>query len=123
MSRLMNSLTIPPAGAIDSNPFGFALAPGGGFLVADAGANDFLNSTAGGVISTLGVLPAKPNPLPFGPPVYQSVPTSIAVGPDGAYYIGQLTGFPFPPGAANIFRFDPDNVGDHGSLHRLHQHH
>jgi hypothetical protein len=35
------------------------------------------------------------------------VPTSIAVGPDDAYYIGQLTGFPFPPGAANVYRFDP----------------
>ncbi len=100
----------PAGGALDSNPFRFALAPGGGLLVADAGANDFLHSSAAGVISTLGVLPAKPNPLPFGPPVYQSVPTSITVGPDGAYYIGQLTGFPFPPGAANIFRFDPTTL-------------
>lgn len=100
----------PAGGALDSNPFGFALAPGGGFLIADAGANDFLHSTAAGAVSTLGVLPAKPNPLPFGPPVYQSVPTSIAVGPDGAYYVGQLTGFPFPPGAANIFRFDPTTL-------------
>jgi endonuclease/exonuclease/phosphatase family metal-dependent hydrolase len=97
----------PAGGAIDSNPFRFALAPGGGFLVADAGANDFLNSTIAGVVTTLGVLPAKPNPLPFGPPFYQSVPTAIEVGPDGAYYIGQLTGFPFPPGTASIFRFDP----------------
>jgi sugar lactone lactonase YvrE len=39
--------------------------------------------------------------------MFQSVPTSIAVSPDGAYYIGQLTGFPFPPGAANVYRFDP----------------
>lgn len=97
----------PAGGASDSNPFGFALTPSGSFLVADAGANDFVTATSAGVVSTLAVLPAKPNPLPFGPPVYQSVPTSIAVGPDGAYYVGQLTGFPFPPGAASVFRFDP----------------
>jgi hypothetical protein len=99
-------ITNPAGGSIDSNPFGFAITPSG-FVVADAGANDFVHATIAGDVSTLAVLPAKPNPLPFGPPVYQSVPTSITVGPDGAYYIGQLTGFPFPPGAANVFRFDP----------------
>ena len=97
----------PAGGTIDSNPFGLAIAPGGNFLIADAGANDFLMATAAGAVSTLAVLPAKPNPLPFGPPVYQSVPTAIAIGPDSAYYIGQLTGFPFPPGAANVYRYDP----------------
>jgi hypothetical protein len=97
----------PAGGNIDSNPFGMAVTPGGMFIVADAGANDFVQATGGGVVSTLAVLPAKPNPLPFGPPVYQSVPTAIAIGPDGAYYVGQLTGFPFPPGAANVYRFDP----------------
>lgn len=97
----------PAGGSIDSNPFGFALTPSGEFLVADAGGNDFLSATSAGVISTLGVLPARPNPLPFGPPFYQAVPTAIAIGPDDAYYVSQLTGFPFPPGAANVYRFDP----------------
>jgi DNA-binding beta-propeller fold protein YncE len=97
----------PAGGSIDSNPFGFALTPSGNLIVADAGGNDFLQATPAGDVSTLAVLPAMPNPLPFGPPVYQSVPTSIAVGPDGAYYVGQLTGFPFPPGAANVYRYDP----------------
>lgn len=97
----------PAGGSTDSNPFGLALTPSGNFIVADAGGNDFLQATPAGDVSTLAVLPAKPNPLPFGPPVYQAVPTTIAVGPDGAYYVGQLTGFPFPPGAANVYRFDP----------------
>jgi len=97
----------PAGGALDSNPFGLALLPNGNFLVADAGANDFLQATPAGAVSTLAVLPAKPNPLPFGPPVYQSVPTAITVGPDNAFYISQLTGFPFPPGAANVYRYDP----------------
>ena len=97
----------PAGGTIDSNPFGLAIGPNSELLVADAGANDFLNATSTGTISTLAILPARPNPLPFGPPVFQSVPTAITVGPDGAYYIGQLTGFPFPAGAANVYRFDP----------------
>jgi sugar lactone lactonase YvrE len=33
-----------------------------------------------------------------------AVPTSVALGPDGDYYVGQLTGFPFPIGGANIYR-------------------
>ncbi len=97
----------PAGGGIDSNPYGFARTPDGAFVVADAGANDFLHATSAGVVTTLGVLPPRPNPLPNGPPFYQSVPTGITIGPDDAYYIGQLTGFPFPPGAANVFRFDP----------------
>ena len=40
----------------------------------------------------------------------QSVPTSVAVGPDGAYYVGELTGFPFVKGAARVHR-----VGRKGS--------
>ncbi len=97
----------PDGTTVDSNPFGFALNAAGNFLIADAGSNDFLQATAAGVVSTLAVLPARPNPLPFGPPAFSSVPTAVAVGPDDAYYIGQLTGFPFPPGAANVYRFDP----------------
>jgi hypothetical protein len=31
----------------------------------------------------------------------------VAVGPDGAYYVGQLTGFPFPVGGARVFRVVP----------------
>ena len=37
----------------------------------------------------------------------QAVPTSVVEGPDGHYYVGQLTGFPFPVGGANIFRVNP----------------
>ena len=37
----------------------------------------------------------------------QAVPTAVAKGPDGAYYVSQLTGFPFPPGKASIFRVVP----------------
>ena len=93
---------------INSNPYSLAALPNGGFAVADAGGNDVLGVSADGkTLSTLGVFPAAPNPLPFGPPKYQAVPTSVKVGPDGALYVSQLTGFPFPVGAADIFRIDP----------------
>jgi hypothetical protein len=36
------------------------------------------------------------------------VPTSVVVGPDGAYYVGQLTGGPFPIGGASVLRVDPE---------------
>jgi sugar lactone lactonase YvrE len=88
----------------DSNPFGMAAVPGA-VIIADAGGNDLLRVAANGMISTLAVFPTFPKPpgLP-GPPNVQAVPTSVVVGPDGDYYVGQLTGFPFIPGRANIYR-------------------
>lgn len=40
----------------------------------------------------------------------QSVPTGITVGPDGAIYVGEYSGFPFPEGQARIWR-----IGDDGT--------
>ena len=37
----------------------------------------------------------------------QSVPSSVAVGPDGALYVGELTGVPFEPGTARVWRVVP----------------
>jgi len=37
----------------------------------------------------------------------ESVPTSVTVGPDGAYYVGELTGGPFPAGGASVYRIEP----------------
>jgi hypothetical protein len=105
----------PDGLAFDSNPFGLLITPGG-FVVADAGANAVLGVTTAGTISTRSVLPTRVNPLPFGPPMFQSVPTAVALGPDGATYVGELTGFPFPPGAANVYRLDPA-TGDRTVAH------
>lgn len=98
----------PAGGPVDSNPFG-VLAEAGGRLVADAGANAVMRVAADGSVETLAVLPPLPNPTvpPFGPPMIEPVPTSVARGPDGALYVGQLTGFPFVAGLANIYRVVP----------------
>jgi sugar lactone lactonase YvrE len=34
----------------------------------------------------------------------EAVPTSVTVGPDGALYVGLLTGAPFPVGGASVWR-------------------
>lgn len=41
-----------------------------------------------------------------GPFPTQSVSTGLAVGPDGAVYVSELTGFPFPPGTSRVMRVD-----------------
>ncbi len=97
----------------DSNAHGLA-AGASGALVADAGANDLLMVGADGAISTLAVFPVVMQPAPPDPNAdpeaepamipMDPVPTSVTVGPDGAYYVGQLTGFPFPAGGASVFR-------------------
>ena len=37
----------------------------------------------------------------------EAVPTAAAYGPDGAIYVSQLNGFPFPVGQSNIWRVVP----------------
>jgi hypothetical protein len=93
---------------IDSNAVGLAFGRHG-LYVADAGGNAIDVVRPFGRVSNLAVFPNKLEPNPFGPgqiPM-QAVPTSVVAGPDGFLYVSQLTGFPFPAGAANIYRIDP----------------
>ncbi len=50
-------------------------------------------------------VPGRPNAISV-----QSVPTGNAIGPDGALYVGEYTGFPYPEGKARIFRVGEDGV-------------
>jgi sugar lactone lactonase YvrE len=81
--------------------------------VTDAGGNDLLKVDHKGRISVVAVFPPRlvdaPPDIPDLPAQIpmQAVPTSVVKGPDGAYYVGQLTGFPFPVGAANVWRVVP----------------
>ncbi len=96
----------PAGGRVDSNPFG-VLAEPGGRLVIDAGGNALLNVAANGAVRTLAVFPPHANPTGFGPPLIESVPTSVVRSPDGVLYVGELTGFPFVQGLASILRVVP----------------
>ncbi len=100
----------PDGGALDSNPYA-VLGGADGFVVADAGGNDLLGVDADNVVSTVAVFPD----VMVDAPVFlgldagakipmQSVPTTVTMGSDGAYYVGLLTGFPFPAGAASIYK-------------------
>ena len=107
----------PDGGEVDSNGNGLAVRHGG-YVVADAGGNSVLGVSHKKAISTLAVLPdtlvdAPPFlGLPAGTQIpMQAVPTTVAVRPkDPNVYVGQLTGFPFPPGGANVWAVAPDGT-------------
>jgi hypothetical protein len=100
----------------DSNPYGL-LARWGRQVIVDAGANDLLQVGLGGRTSVLATFADRMVPAPpfLGlPPGAQipmdAVPTTVTLGPGGDYLVGQLTGFPFPIGGANVYRV-PANGG------------
>lgn len=99
--------TNPDGGGLNSNPYG-VVASGNGFVVADAGSNTVVDVAADNTVSVRSVLPVSTNPLPFGPPVYEAVPTGIVEDQDGNILVGELTGFPFPPGSAKIYSVESD---------------
>jgi hypothetical protein len=118
--------TVNPDGReINPNPFDVQALPGGSALVADAGANALLIVTPDGTIDWIVTLPdqlvstanikslvgcpasgAPPCALPPMIPA-QPVTPSVAVGPDGYYYIGELKGFPAPTGFSRVWRINP----------------
>ncbi len=94
---------------VDSNPVDVFAGHGGSFYVADAGGNTVLRVSRGGDIEVVSLFPNVPTPNPFGGPDVDmnAVPTGVVGGRDGALYVSQLTGFPFPVGGAKVFRVDP----------------
>ena len=120
----------PHPTAVDSNPFDVEVLNGGDVLVADAGGNDLLIVDQNGRVDWIAVFPneivstanlkslagcSTPTPLPqlaFACGLPSSLPaqpvsTSVAVGPDGAYYVSELKGFPAPTGRSRIWRIEP----------------
>jgi hypothetical protein len=94
----------------DSNPNSIAVR-GNRTLVADAGSNALLRVRRNGDVETVFVFPHEaPVQIPGAPPgamiEADPVPNSVVEGPDGAFYVGQLTGFPFTPGTATVWRFE-----------------
>jgi hypothetical protein len=71
----------------------------GGTVVADAAGNDIVRVKNNGDVELMAVIPNRGS--------LESVPTAVVRGPDGAYYIGELSGFPFPVGQARVLRLAP----------------
>jgi hypothetical protein len=121
--------TVNPDGAeINSNPFDVASLGSKRALIADAGANTLLIGNKRGGLDWIATLPDEVVPTeniktlvgcPDAPPDFaevcelpdaipaQGVATSVAVGPDGAYYVTELKGFPAPRGESRIWRIEP----------------
>jgi len=109
-----------------SNPYNLVSLSDDEILLADAGANSLLNIDTNGnieVVATFSpiVSPESGEPLVQFPldeetncPV-EPVPTAVAIGPEGAYYVGELVGStaenfggqPTPDGIASIWRIEP----------------
>lgn len=122
-------VVLDTSGEIASNPYGLAIK-GNTAYVIDAAANSVLTvGLDGSNLQSFTVLPKQKitNPVfptpgpgqvlpPDAPPPgqtpeeveIQSVPTGAAFGPDGALYVSEYTGFPFPVGKARIFRVGGD---------------
>lgn len=96
--------TNPAGKELNSNPFRLAVGPDG-ILVTDAGSNTLVNvDPVSGAAAIQTIFP--PRDIGAGFPS-DSVPTGVAIGPDGAIYVAELTGFPFTVGAAWVYRIEP----------------
>lgn len=86
----------------DSDPYAVLSLGNGSYAVADAAGNDILEVAPDGSVSLLAVLPNNNVGA-------QAVPTSLAKGPDGAIYVGELGGEEnggTPAGGARVWRVD-----------------
>lgn len=103
----------PDGFAIDSNLYGIGVADDGTIYVNDAGANATYRIPPGGEPELLVVHAGLPmpegmeappggNPSRGGANELDPVPTDIEFGADGTVLVGNLSGGPFPPGAAKV---------------------
>jgi hypothetical protein len=94
----------------ESNPNGLA-ALRSKVLIADAAGNDLLRVSPNGKAVTVARWTNEEivTDDPALPPTMlaEAVPTTVAIGPDGWAYVGQLVGFPGTPGSAHIWRVNP----------------
>jgi hypothetical protein len=89
----------PDRGPIDSNPYGILVGDDKKY-VAEAGGNALLKVRKGSV-STVAAFPSRPQGRRT-----DSVPTAVIKGPGKSLLVAELTGGPFFPGEANIWRVE-----------------
>ncbi|MCK6693247.1 MAG: ScyD/ScyE family protein [Thermoanaerobaculia bacterium] len=97
-------------GFTESNPYSLARDASGNLYIADAAANTVVKVEPTGQMTVFDTFPDIPNPLPFGPPTIDPVPTRILAKPGGGFYVCGLTGFPFLDSAATIYSVSSDGV-------------
>jgi hypothetical protein len=82
----------------DADPYAVFATPGEKWVI-DAASNTLDEVWPNGTVSVVAFFPS--------PPVSDSVPTCIDRGPDGAFYVGELTGSGNAPGASVVWRVVP----------------
>ncbi|MBE8474387.1 ScyD/ScyE family protein [Streptomyces justiciae] len=88
----------PHKASLESNPYAVLALPDGRKIVADAAGNDLV------VVSPQGK--AKPFTVFPDHDKHEAVPTSLALGPDGNLYVGELNGLTEKP-TARVWKVDP----------------
>jgi hypothetical protein len=91
-----------PVNEPNSDPTGLVRGAKGSWLATDSGGNDLV-AFKNGRVKTVATFA---NRKVAGQP-YEAVPTDVVKGPDGAFYVSELTGFPFTPGVARVWRVVP----------------
>jgi len=101
----------PDGQNLDSNPYGL-LSESDYHFIVDAGGNTLLEMNSDGTLSLIAVFPQKVVPPgPYPPiPIADAVPTQVKRGPDGSLYVSTLTGAPFLPGSAVVYKILPDGT-------------
>jgi hypothetical protein len=84
----------------DCNPYGI-LAGEHEKWVVDAASNTLDRVSPDGTVEVVAFFP--------NPPASDAVPTCVAQGPDGALYVGELTGGGNKPGSSVVWRVDPSD--------------
>jgi hypothetical protein len=92
----------PPDDFPDGSPYALTAKRDGGFYLVDAAAGTLDSVDRWGNVHVLAFIPNTPAGT-------RAVPTCLAQGPDGAVYVGQLTGFGNSATAANVYRYVPWN--------------
>lgn len=122
LTRFENTVN-PANDQKESNPFDLAAIGFNRTLIADAAGNSLLIWNRGKLdwVATLPDHRVPTQPVkdaagcPDGPPDICGLPpffdadpvsTSVDIGPDGAFYVTELTGFPATPGTSRIWRIE-----------------
>lgn len=92
----------PHPAFIDTNPYGVT-TQGLDIVVADAAGNFIARRNLFGQLSTLAVIPDYIDETGDN---WEGVPMAVTVGPDGAYYIGELSAAFSPAPNSRIWRLD-----------------
>ncbi|KAM3102304.1 ScyD/ScyE family protein [Phormidesmis sp. 146-12] len=98
----------PDGQDINTNPYDLLIQDNTVYVI-DAGGNNLLSQRAfSNQLELETVFPSRSAIDPFTGQtvVQQSVPTAIKVGSDGAFYVGELTGYPLQAGAAQVYRLN-----------------